>query len=185
MNETPLIEPNDAILVTRARNGDTEAFGHLYRRYMDPIYRYLSVRLGETKEAEDLAGDVFVRAFKALGSYRERDWMFSAFLYQVAKNVLVDYYRQKKPEIGYLFPEPSQGTLRPLDEKVIRDEQMQGLRRAMEDMPLNYREVIILRIILAMPTSVVANWMSMTEGATRVLLHRALAALRGKVQGQI
>ena len=48
MNETPLIEANDAILVARARNGDAEAFGQLYRRYLDPIYRYLSVRLGET-----------------------------------------------------------------------------------------------------------------------------------------
>ena len=128
---------------------------------------------------------MFVRAFQALDTYRERGHPFSAFLYQVAKNVLIDYYRQKKPEIGFPFPEPSQETLRPLDEKVIRDEQMQDLRRAMEDMPLNYREVIILRIILAMPTSVVASWMNMTEGATRVLLHRALAALRGKVQGQI
>ena len=59
---------------------------------------------------------------------------------------------------------------------------MQDLRRAMDEMPSNYREVIILRVILAMPTSVVANWMNLTEGATRVLLHRALASLRNRMQ---
>ena len=185
MSDIPLIEPNDAILVARARTGDSEAFGRLYQRYADPIYRYLLVRLGDTKEAEDLTEDVFVRSFQSLGSYRERGFPFSAFLYQVAKNVLVDYYRRQKPEVEIPIPEPAVENLRPLDEHIIRDEQMRDLRRAMEDMPLNYREVIILRIILAMPTSVVANWMNMTEGATRVLLHRALAALRGRVQGQI
>jgi RNA polymerase sigma-70 factor (ECF subfamily) len=185
MSDTPLLEPSDAILVARARNGDSEAFGHLYRRYVDPIYRYLLVRSGDSKEAEDLAEDVFFRAFQALGSYRERGWPFSAFLYQVAKNVLIDYYRRQKPETGIAAPELPIEELRPLDERIIRDEQMRDLRRAMDDMPLNYREVIILRIILAMPTTVVANWMNMTEGATRVLLHRALAALRGRVQEQV
>jgi RNA polymerase sigma-70 factor (ECF subfamily) len=185
MIDTPPIEQSDAILVARARAGDAEAFGCLYRRYVDPIYRYLLARLGESKEAEDLTEDVFSRAFQALGTYRERGWPFSAFLYQVAKNVLIDHYRRQKPEVGLALHEPAHESLRPLDEHIIRDEQMRDLRRAMEEIPLNYREVIILRIILAMPTSVVANWMNLTEGATRVLLHRALASLRGKVQDRI
>ncbi|MBN2084423.1 MAG: sigma-70 family RNA polymerase sigma factor [Anaerolineales bacterium] len=184
MNDTPLTEQSDAILVARARGGDSEAFGSLYRRYVDPIYRYLFARLGESKEAEDLTEDVFFRAFQALGTYHEQGWPFSAFLYQVAKNVLIDYYRRQKTEVGYAIPSPVLESLRPLDEHVIRDEQIRDLRRAMEEIPLNYREVIILRIILAMPTAVVANWMNLTEGATRVLLHRALASLRSKIQEQ-
>jgi RNA polymerase sigma-70 factor, ECF subfamily len=182
MIETPLSELNDAVLVARARDGDSESFGCLYRRYVDPIYRYLFARLGESKEAEDLTEDVFYRSFLALGTYRERGWSFSAFLYQVAKNVLVDYYRRQRPEVDIESPEPAVENLRPLDERVIRDEQIRDMRQAMEEIPPNYREVIILRIILAMPTAVVANWMNLTEGATRVLLHRALAALRGRMQ---
>jgi RNA polymerase sigma-70 factor, ECF subfamily len=184
MTDTPPIEQSDAILVARAKEGDADAFGGLYRRYVDPIYRYLFARVGESKEAEDLTEEVFFHSFQALGTYHERGWPFSAFLYQVAKNVLIDHYRQKKPEAGFSAPEPALETLRPLDEHVIRDEQLQDLRRAMDQIPLNYREVIILRIIMAMPTSTVANWMNLTEGATRVLLHRALAALRGRLQEQ-
>ena len=182
MIETPQSEQSDAILVARAREGDADAFGHLYRRYVDPIYRYLFVRLGESKEAEDLTEDVFYRSFQALGNYRERGWPFSSFLYQVAKNVLIDHYRQQRPMVALPVSEPATETLRPLDEYVIQGEQFRDLRHAMEELPSNYREVIILRVILAMPTSVVANWMSLTDGATRVLLHRALASLRGKLQ---
>lgn len=182
MIETPQPEQNDAILVAQARSGDAEAYGVLYRRYVDPIYGYLFIRLGDSKEAEDLTEDVFFRSFQALGGYRERGWPFSAFLYQVAKNVLIDHYRQEKGEIGLTMSEPAVETLRPLDEQIIQGERLTELHRAMNALPPNYREVIILRIILAMPTSVVANWMSLTEGATRVLLHRALASLRGRMQ---
>jgi RNA polymerase sigma-70 factor (ECF subfamily) len=182
MDETRQSEQDDAVLVARAREGDAESFGSLYRRYVDPIYRYLFTRLGDSKEAEDLTEDVFFRSFRALGNYRERGLPFSAFLYQVAKNVLIDHYRQQKGEVELSGSEQAIETLRPLDEQVIRDEQLRDLRRAMDEMPSNYREVIILRVILAMPTNVVANWMSMTEGATRVLLHRALASLRGRMQ---
>ena len=182
MGDTQQSEQSDAVLVARARDGDAECFGSLYRRYVDPIYRYLFVRLGDAREAEDLTEDVFFRSFRALGNYRERGLPFSAFLYQVAKNVLIDHYRQQKGEVELSGSEPVIETLRPLDDQVIRDEQMQDLRRAMDEMPNNYREVIILRVILAMPTSVVSNWMNISEGATRVLLHRALASLRNRMQ---
>jgi RNA polymerase sigma-70 factor (ECF subfamily) len=182
MIETPQSEPSDAILVEQAKGGDAEAFGVLYRRYVDPIYRYLFIRLGDSKEAEDLTEDVFFRSFQALGTYRERGWPFSAFLYQVTKNVLIDHYRQAKGEFELETAEPAVETLRPLDEHIIRGERLTDLHRAMNELPANYREVIILRIILAMPTTVVANWMNLTEGATRVLLHRALASLRGRLQ---
>jgi RNA polymerase sigma-70 factor (ECF subfamily) len=182
MMESQLIEPSDAILVARARNGNTDSYGVLYRRYADSVYRYLFVRLGEAQEAEELTADVFFRSYQALETYRERGWPFSSFLYQVAKDVLIDHFRRQKREIGFSIPEPALESLQPLDEHDNRDEQIRDLRRAMDEIPSNYREVIILRIILAMPASVVANWMNMTEGATRVVLHRALTALRGRLQ---
>ena len=180
MTESPLIGPGDAILVARARNGDTESFGILYRRYADSVYRYLFARLGEAKEAEDLTADVFFRSYQALGTYRERGWPFSSFLYQVAKNALSDHFRQKT-ELGFSVTEHALEPLQPPDDHAVREEQIRELRRAMDEIPLNYREVIILRIILAMPTPMVANWMNMTEGDTRVVLHRALTALRGRL----
>ncbi len=185
MTEPPLIEPSDAILAAQARNGNTDSFGILYRRYADSIYRYMYVRLDEVKEAEDLTADVFFRSYQALGTYREMGLPFSSFLYQIAKNVLVDHARRKKTGIGFPGPEPAPETPQPAGQHAFRDDHIRNLRRAMEEIPLNYREVIILRIILAMPTSTVANWLNMTEDATRVVLHRALATLRGRLQAAI
>ncbi len=185
MTELPLIEPSDSILVARARNGNTESYGILYRRYVDSIYRYMFVRLGDAMEAEDLTSEVFFRSYQGLGTYRESGWPFSSYLYQIAKNVLIDHGRPQKPEPDFSIPDPAFESNETLDEHVIRDEQIRNLRQAMDEIPSNYREVIILRIILAMPTSVVANWMYMTEGATRVVLHRALTALRGRMQEAI
>jgi RNA polymerase sigma-70 factor (ECF subfamily) len=185
MTESPLIEPSDAILVARARNGNTESFGILYRRYADSIYRYIYVQLNDVNEAEDLTADVFFRSYQALGTYREKGRPFSAFLYQIARNVLIDHLRKQKPGIELSIPEPAQESLQPPDEHISRDEQIRDLRQAMDEIPLNYREVIILRIILAMPTANVANWLNMTEDATRVVLHRALTALRGRLREAI
>jgi RNA polymerase sigma-70 factor (ECF subfamily) len=182
MHGTTPSEPSDAILVARAQKGDADAFGCLYRRYVEAIYRYLSVRLRDVQEAEDLTEDVFFRSFQSLSGYRERGWPFSAFLYRVAKNMLIDYYRQKKPEIGLAAAERTPDSLRPLDDHVIRGEQLGVLRQALDTIPPNYREVVILRVILSLPTSVVARWMNQTEGATRVLLHRALESIRRELR---
>jgi len=182
MDEKPLTELNDAVLVAKAKAGDAEAFGCLYQRYVNAIYRYLFVRLGDVQEAEDLTEDVFFRSFESLGGYREQGWPFSAFLYRVAKNMLTDFYRRKKPETGLSVAERAADSLRPLDEHVIRSEQLDDLRQAMDAIAPKYREVVILRVILALPTSVVARWMDQSEGATRVLLHRALESIRRELR---
>lgn len=181
MDEAPVPEPSDARLVARAKAGDGDAFGQLYRRYIDSIYRYLYVRVGNAQDAEDLTEIVFLRSFQALGRYRERGWAFSAFLYQVAKNVLVDHYRQQRTEAELHASEAMATALRPLDDHVIQDERLRALRRALDDLPPDYREVITLRVVLALPTPLVARWMARTEGATRVLLYRALEAVRRRL----
>jgi RNA polymerase sigma-70 factor (ECF subfamily) len=178
MNEAPLSELSDSLLVVRAKGGDAEAYGQLYRRYVDPIYRYLSVRLGNTQDAEDLTENVFLQSFRALDRYRDRGRPFSVFLYRVAKNALIDRFRQRKANVPLSAGAPIFNTLSTLDEHGFQDEQAKKLRRTIDELPSHYREVIILRAILALPTTEVARWINQTEGATRVLFHRALAALR-------
>lgn len=184
MDEAPVPEPSDARLVSRAKAGDADAFGMLYRRYVDSIYRYLYVRAGNVQDAEDLTEAVFLRSFEALGRYHERGWPFSAFLYKVAKNVLVDHYRQQRAEAELQASEAMSTSPRALDDHVIQDERLRALRRALGDLPPDHREVITLRVVLALPTPLVARWMGRTEGAIRVLLYRALEAVRRRLAEQ-
>jgi RNA polymerase sigma-70 factor (ECF subfamily) len=134
--------------------------------------------VAEDNIAEDLAEMVFLRAFEALDRYKERGRPFSAFLYQVARNLLVDHYRQSKREVPLEAVDDMAVTDSTVDEHVIRNERKVMLQQTMADLRPDYQEVIRLRVILALPTATVALWMGRSEGAVRVLLHRALNAMR-------
>ena len=133
-------EPRDATLVARAKAGDVDAFGRLYRRCVEPICRYLFARVRNEQDAEDLTEVVFRRSFQSLGRTKERGWPFSAFLHQAAKNALVDHYRQRKGEEQLSAAEHRQTPSHPLDEGVIRSEEAAAARRAMAVLPADYQE---------------------------------------------
>jgi RNA polymerase sigma-70 factor (ECF subfamily) len=171
-------KPIDSDLVARARAGDREAFGELYQRYFDPIFRYLCVRVDRAEDAEDLAETVFLRAYRSLHRYRERGWPLSAFLYQVARNALVDHYRKRPRESDLAEADSLSTPARALDDEMERAERLREMRRALGSLPPDYQEVIRLRVLLSLPTETTAQWMERSPGAVRVLLYRALAALR-------
>lgn len=184
MGERPKALDEDAVLIARARAGEVECFGELYRRYFVSIYRYLRLRVEDERDAEDLAETVFLRAFQSLRGYRERGWPFSAFLYRVAKNALVDHYRQQKSQEPLSAAEHIETSPGPLDEGVIRSEEAEAVGKALAELPADYQEVIRLRVLLGMPTPSVAAWMGRSQGAIRVLLFRALRSLRRRLDDE-
>ncbi|NIM93580.1 MAG: sigma-70 family RNA polymerase sigma factor [Anaerolineales bacterium] len=173
--------PEDFELVTLAKGGETEAFGVLYERYVDPIYRYIRVRVSEDETAEDLTELVFLRSFKSLDRYKERGLPFSAFLYRIAKNLIVDHYREQKEEVSLEAVAEIESSAQPMDERVMITERVEEVQRALVELPSDYQEVIRLRVLLELPTETTADWLNRSEGAVRVLLHRALKAVRERV----
>ncbi len=178
MGEAPTPDQDDAVLIARAQAGEVEAFGLLYERYFDIVFRYLRTRLSDDREAEDISASVFLRAFQALGRYRERGWRFSAFLYRVARNALADHFRRHREEIQVEDLEGTSDLGGTLDEAYGSRESVYRLREVLAALPPDYQEVIRLRVILDLPTTEVARWMGRSEGAVRVLLHRALRTAR-------
>jgi RNA polymerase sigma-70 factor (ECF subfamily) len=174
---------SDAELIARAQAGDVGAFGELYERHVVVIYRYVLARVNVERDAEDLTEIVFLRAFESLHRYKERGRPFTAFLYQVARNALVDYYRQQRRSetIEAVEMLPSSGPAP--DDRLIEEERRAVLREAMSKLPADYQEVIRLRIMLSLPSATVGEWLGRSEGAVRVLLHRALKALRRRMMG--
>ena len=178
MVEETHTSPDDAQLIALVQQGEIEAFGELYTRYLDTIYRYVRLRVHDDRAAEDLTEEVFLRAFKALGTYEERGLPFSAFLFRVTKNLLADHYRRQPEEISLEDADQVPLTATGLDETLIEMERRKALYHAIFGLPPEYQEVIRLRVILGMSTTNAAAWMDRSEGALRVLLHRALKALR-------
>ncbi len=183
MTKVEIPSPSDADLIARAQSGEIEAFGELYARYLDPIFRYIRTRVDETADAEDLCEAVFLSTFEALDRYQERGHPFSAYLYQVARNQLADHYRTREIRVDLeQVSEPAAADADPEATYAQRERVLDAVH-SLGKLRDDYQEVIRLRVILALPTSTVAMWMDRSPGPVRVLLHRALVALREELDG--
>ncbi len=171
-----------AELIARAQSGEIEAFGELYARYLDPIYRYIRTRVDEAADAEDLCEAVFLSTFEVLDRYQERGHPFSAYLHQVARN-LADNYRTQEVRVDReQVSEPAAPDADPEAAYAQRERALHAVDSLLK-LQEDYQDVIRLRVVLELPTSTVAIWMDRSPGAVRVLLHRALVALREELDG--
>jgi RNA polymerase sigma-70 factor (ECF subfamily) len=171
----------DHELIKKAQQGDPHAFGDIYENHAPAVFRYLFSHLGSSMDAEDLTGEVFLKAWQSLPKYTQRGVPFRAFLFRIARNALVDHYRQhnrlepKDPEDmdGY----SAQGISEPIEVVSSRIEH-QNILQVIRKLRNDYQSVLTLRFISALSPEETAKVMNRSVGAIRVLQHRALAALR-------
>lgn len=172
---------DEAALVQAAINGDADAFGALYLRYLDAIYRYVRFRVGNTGDAEDLTEQVFLKAWEALPNYRLRGVPFLSWLYRIAHNAVVDFHRRaasEAPLAELASPAADSHSQGPgaLD-RLIEESEISLLADAIRRLPEDQQQVIVLRFIEGLSHAEVARVINRSQGACRVLQHRALAAL--------
>ena len=98
---------DELILVRRAQQQDQEAFAELYEAYFDRIYRYIVLKIGDRTEAEDMTQQVFLKALKSLPAYKWKEVPFSAWLYRIAHNLMVDHFRKAGRQQLASLPRPS------------------------------------------------------------------------------
>jgi RNA polymerase sigma-70 factor, ECF subfamily len=175
----------DRQLLKEAKSGDAEAFGELYERYAPGIFRFLFVRLENRMDAEDLTEDVFFKTWQSLPGYSEKGLPFAAYLYRIANNVLIDYYR-KKPDHQFglddqAFTDPCPEPIEQVSARFDRHH----LRKTLDGLRDDYRTVIMARFISDLSHEETARMMGKSTGAVRVLQHRALSTLRKKLDGAI
>ncbi len=166
-------------LVEGAANGDFEAFGELYSIYLDRIYRYIFYQVRDKMTAEDLTEEIFVKAWKALGGYQRNSPTFTAWLYRIAHNHVVDYFRTRRQHqsLDEEMPVATDSPEQEVEEKIMQQE----LAEAISYLPPQQRQVIILKFIEEMDNREIAQIMRKSEGAIRVMQMRALLALRKKL----
>ena len=170
-----------AKLIEKAADGDLEAFGELYNIYLAPIYRYVSYQVRDKMTAEDIVEDVFVKAWKAIGTCKGKSQTFSAWLYRIAHNHVVNTLRRMNKRVSLESVEMEIGTLievtnpeQEVEAKLVRQE----LSEAMTCLSQNQRQVIILKFIEGLDNREIAQILGKKEGAIRVLQMRALSRLR-------
>jgi RNA polymerase sigma-70 factor (ECF subfamily) len=166
-------------LVRRAQQQDTEAFTRLYEAYFDKIYRYIALRIRNETEAEDMTQQVFMKMLQSISSFKITGAPFSAWLYRIAHNQMVDFLRQqnKKATVDIEgLPLPDTGD----DPQHIMEKQgdIEQLRLATQKLTAAQQEVISLRFASELSIAECASIMGKSEGAIKALQHSAVLALR-------
>jgi RNA polymerase sigma-70 factor (ECF subfamily) len=173
-----LLEVLNPTLIRRAQEGESAVVGALYERYQRGIFRYLYYRVGDQQTAEDLTSEVFLRMVEKLSNFDDRQLSFQAWLFQIARNLSIDHYRKmsihQNVQLKDDFPE---GGNEPL-EMVAQELTSEKLQYALVKLPENQRDVIVMRFIVGMPISEVAETLHKTEDSIKGLQRRALLALR-------
>ena len=164
-------------LVRRAQHRDQEAFAQLYEEHFDKIYRYVTLRIGNETEAEDMTQQVFLNALQSISSFKWRGIPFSAWLFRIAHNQVVDYFRSKKRTAVPLDESLASNNNNPqsIVEQKLDIEQLVLATKGLTDAQ---REVISLRFAGELSIVQVAKTMGKSQGAVKALQHSAIVALR-------
>jgi RNA polymerase sigma-70 factor (ECF subfamily) len=165
-------------LLDLAAKGNKNAFGLLYEKYLDEIYRFVYVSINDQWEAEDITENAFIKAWEQLPivySQNSEIENFRVWLYRIARNLIVDYFRSKKP----LVLEDEISSFENSPEDVYSENNLsKRLFKAIMQLEPNYRQIIVLRFINQLSHKESAKIMNLGYNNVRVLQYRALRKLR-------
>lgn len=174
-------EPDElSRLVSAARRRDADAVAHLFDRYYDPVYRYAYARLGNVTDAEDAAAETFAAMVKSLPRFRWQGVPFEAWLFRIAMSKVVDLARHRsrvRPAGDGLAVDVADDRAQP--ERVVAVREMRReLVVAIERLPRDQRDVVMLRFFLGRSIREAGLHLGRSDGAIKQLQFRALVSLR-------
>ncbi len=172
-------------LVIRAQNGDKESFGVLYDTYVNQVYRFIFFRVTSEAVAEDITSEVFFKTMKHLGKYQKKDSMpFSAWLFRIAKNVLVDHYRKNVPLDEIPETVVDESSTADATEKTSTSVDRRRIMSALKNLPEMQAQAIILKYFSEQKNSEIATVLGKSETAIRILQSRGLKKLRDSLEAE-
>jgi RNA polymerase sigma-70 factor (ECF subfamily) len=161
--------------VERAKAGDAEGLHFLYVRYAPDVQRYVASFVHDHHEAEDITQNVFAKLMTAIGKYEQRDVPFTAWILRVARNAALDHMRARRAV-------PTEEVrVADVGKAQIGQERGRALRSALERLPTEQREVLVLRHITGLSPIEIASALDKSESAVHGLHHRGRRALRASL----
>jgi RNA polymerase sigma-70 factor (ECF subfamily) len=175
---------SDEEALSRAAQGDREAFGVLYDRYVGRIYNYIYYRTGNQHDAEDLTSRVFTRAMKHITNYQDRGVPFSAWLYRIAHNLVANWHRDnsRKQEVALDDSYWISSDIEMPENILVRVEEQEALLEVIHDLPEDRQFLLILKFVEHLSNAEIGRIMGRTEGAVKSLYHRTLLSLRDQIK---
>jgi RNA polymerase sigma-70 factor, ECF subfamily len=172
-----------ADLVARAQDGDPNAFGEIYDRYSETVYRYIYFRVNNAQLAEDLASETFLRALRRISSFSWQGRAFGAWLVTIARNLVVDHFKSGRYRLEIVKPDVL-GTDSPETDPATSPETAAlekltnaTLLTAVKKLNPDQQECIVLRFLQGFTVAETARTMGKNEGAVKALQYRAVRTL--------
>jgi len=165
--------------IERARAGDQQALAAVYDWYLPRVYRYVLSRLGNVAEAEDLTEDIFLRMLGAIADYKRTGVPFSAWLFRIARNHLVSYYRKNGNRKDHGTLQETMADSRPDPASIVETQLMLGeVAQAVQRLPDAQRDVIALRFAVGLSIAETAQVLGKRQGNVKALQHKAVTRLQ-------
>ncbi len=171
-------------LVEKIQQGDEASFGKIYDSYVNSIYRYVFLKIGLKEKTEEVVQDIFLKFWRFAREKENRIQNVNAFLYTIAKSMIVDYYRaagKAEEVIGFqesIMTEDELAASESLDEGIDIVLDMEKIKAVLAKLPQVYQDVIIMKFMDELSNEEIALALAKEEGHIRVLVHRALKQLR-------
>jgi RNA polymerase sigma-70 factor, ECF subfamily len=170
-------------LVQRAQAGDAEAFGALYDRYVDTVFRFIYFRVSTRQLAEDLTSETFLRALRRIGSFTWQGRDLGAWLVTIARNLVADHFKSGRYRLEISTAEvldadrPERGPEGSPESAVVDKLTNQTLLEAVKRLNPEQQECIVLRFLQGFSVAEAAQAMGKNEGAIKALQYRAVRSL--------
>ncbi len=172
----------EQLYIERAQAGDATCFGQLYDHYATPIYRFIAIKVGTRQEAEDLMHEVFISAWQKLPRYEAQGYPFSSWLYKIARNRVIDYYRTKKSHLSIddnpVLDDEVFGVREGTEDEIDKGLDIAAVKVAMDQLTGEQREVVRLRFLDELSPAEIAVVLGKREGTVRIIQHRAIQKLK-------
>lgn len=168
---------DDVVYVKRCQTGDVDAFGVLYDRYLDKIYRFIYYKTFHREVAEDLTSEVFMRALEKIETVDPDRGSFSTWLYQIARNRVIDHYRTNRTheDVDDLF---DLGVDERTPETLDAIRQLDAVTEYLSTLSGKQREIIILRVWEEKSYKEIAEIVGGTEDSVKMNFSRSIRTLR-------
>ena len=162
---------------------DRSTFDVLYRRYLDRVYGYAFYQLRDHHDAEDATERTFLAALKALPEFRHEGASFRAWLFRIAHNTIVNARRSRLRRRTEPIPDGLDRIAPNADPAalVVEADEARRVLQAVAELPEDRRQVVLLRFVDGLSSREIGQVMDRSEGAARVLLHRALRDLAARL----
>jgi len=178
----------EKVILHEVKKGDSQAFVWLYDQYASQVYRFILLKTNSVPDSEDLTSEVFFRFWKQVNASETKVTNPRAFLYQIARNLVVDHYRQK-PKAELIVSQKEEKILENtladntnLSQQAALNSEVKQIRQAISKIKPQYQDLVIWHYLDDFSVKEIASILDKPENTIRVQLHRALKALKSVIK---